>query len=146
LPSNGSRQRLDSALVPGRQIDPRIQPQEPERRIRTGEQYRNDREVRFAHLSVEREISLRVLPRAEAFSPEKDRHGAARRERPLERLRPGLSGSEVSAIKKYADLALMQRPGHPGHRRMVDPVIAEEDVEGALHLPAPEQSRLLYRI
>jgi hypothetical protein len=88
-------------------------------------------------LPVERQIALPLLPRAEPFRAEEDGDGAAGRESLFQRLRPRLPGGEIPAIEEDADAALVQAPGDLRHRRVIDGVVAEEDVEGAPQPPSP---------
>ena len=146
LPANGGGQDLERRFVRGarRQIDPGVELEEAQRRIGAGEQHRDDRKARLPPLPVERQIPLPLLPGAEAFGTEEDGDGAAGRERPLQRLRPRLSGGEIPAVEEDADAAIVQAPGDLRHRRMIDRVIAEEDVEPVPQRPSPRQVSVPY--
>jgi hypothetical protein len=79
----------------------------------------------------------RWLPGAEAFSAEEDGDGAAAGEGGFQRLRPRLAGRQIPAIEKDANAPVDQCPGDALDRRIIAPVVAEEDVAGILHRPVP---------
>jgi hypothetical protein len=83
------------------------------------------------------------LPRAEPFRADEDGDGAARGECLLQRPGPGLPGGEIPAVEKNADTAIVQPLGDLRHRRMIDGVITEEDVEPVPQRPSP--IRINYR-
>jgi hypothetical protein len=133
LPADGRHQEFERALIGGarRQIDPGVELEETQGGIGAGEQHRDHRKAGLASLTVEREVPLPLLPRAKALGTDKDGDRAAGCQRILQRQRPRLPGGEIPAVQKHTEAALMETARDLPHRRMINGVIAEEDVERA---------------
>ncbi len=137
LAADGGDQNLERAALPlsAEKSTQVLSLRKPRPGSAAGQQHRDDGKARLASLPVERQVLLPLLPGTEAFGAEEDGDGAAAAEGGFQRLRPRLAGRQIPAIEKDANAPVDQRPRDAFDRRMVAPVIAEEDVAGVLHRP-----------
>ncbi len=128
-----ARERVDHLRVGGiaAQVDPGVEEQEPRRRIGAGEQHRDHGKAQTvpfrAHLALEGEADLALLPQADAVRSEEHHHRGRALQPLLERLRPGHAGDEVVAIEKRRDAARGEELAHLQHRFPVGAVVADEN-------------------
>lgn len=136
---NGREQVLEGAgLVDGMvEFDPGVQCQESAERIVAGlqarEQNRDDRKRRRSplrpRLPVEAELDLAVLPAADAFGPEQNKHAPTAGESGLQRRLPGPPGSECPPVDEDTELGLGDEPVADGVGcGLVGTAVAQENV------------------
>ena len=102
-----------------------------------GEQHRNDWKARLRPLPVERQIPLPLLPGTEPFAPRKTATAPQSARVRSSACGHGCPAARYQRSRKTRIAALVQAPGDLRHRRVIDGVIAEEDVEPVPQRPSP---------
>jgi hypothetical protein len=86
-----------------------------------------------AHSHLQGRAHLLVLPGAETLGPQEHGAGAARVERLLQRLLPGVTRDKMPLVQERLDSRLPELPGELFHGRLVRVAVAQEDVVDRFH-------------
>jgi hypothetical protein len=96
-------------VVPCGEINPAVEPEEPERWIRAAQQYGDDAYVAVTALSVEGEVTLCALPVAHPGWPENHDDGGGPVQRLFDGARPGLACLEGPAVEEDIEAGIAKR-------------------------------------
>src|SRR5215467_2545390 len=100
--------------------------------LRPRQQKRNDREIIFLDLAIERDVVLALLPRSKPLRPQTDDNSPTRTQMLLQECWPRLAGCEVVTIEKNLETTRTEQLHESLCARCISAAITQEDIEGLI--------------